>query len=306
MIARLVTRYILLFAGVLLALDIVAYTFVGRTYASELQPALGTPEYGRAYALAMRNVAITIAIFNLPLIAVVGLLSYALARVTIRPLELARERERNFAAEAAHELRSPLATIGAVAQAAREQQGEPLRASLDLIARTALDASEIVGDLLTLAREPSAHALHREIVDLAILAQQCAREFEKRAVDRAIAIVVQTQSALIEGDERRLRELLRNLLENALRHARSVIRLQTAPVGRYAEITVEDDGAGVETELRERIFQRFYRANGSEGLGLGLAIGRWIASAHGGALTVADGARGGAVFRLRLPATGVR
>jgi signal transduction histidine kinase len=304
-IARLVTRYLLLFMVVLLALDIVAYVFVGRIYAGELQPALGTPEYARAYALAMRNVAVTIVLFNLPLIALVGVLSYALAKITIRPLELARERERNFAAEAAHELRSPLATIATLAQAAQGEEDIQLRASLDTIASTALDASEIVADLLTLAREPSEHALHREVVDLAILTQQCAREFEKRAIDRTIALVIHTESALVQGDERRLRELLRNLLENALRHARTVIRLRSGAFGRYAEIIVEDDGDGIDEQMRERIFERSYRAH-SDGLGLGLAIARWIAYAHGGALTVADAARGGARFRLRLPALATR
>jgi len=305
-IARLVTRYLLLFLVVLIALDIVAYIFVGRIYASELQPALGTPEYARAYALAMRNVAVTIALFNLPLIALVGLLSHVLARVTIRPLEMARQRERDFAAEAAHELRSPLATIAALAQAAQAQHDADLHASLTTIENTALDASEIVADLLTLAREPTKQALHREIVDLAILTQQCAREFEKRAVNHSIALVVQTESALVAGDERRLRELLRNLLENALRQARSVIRLRSLSNGRIAEITVEDDGTGIEAEVRERIFERFYRANGSEGLGLGLAIARWIAYAHGGALTVSDADHGGALFRLKLPVVTTR
>jgi len=300
-IARLVTRYLLLFLVVLIALDVVAYVFVGRIYAGELQPALGTPEYARAYALAMRNVAVTIVLFNLPLVALVGLLSYVLARVTIRPLEMARQRERDFAAEAAHELRSPLATIAAVAQAARAQHDAELQNALTTIENTALDASEIVADLLTLAREPSAHALHREILDVAILTQQCAREFEKRAVNSSIALVIQTESALVSGDERRLRELLRNLLENALRHARSTVRLRSTAGGRFAEITVEDDGSGIDSEVRERIFERFYRANGSEGLGLGLAISRWIAYAHGGALTVCDADHGGAVFRLKLP-----
>ena len=306
MIARLVTRYLLLFLVVLIALDIVAYIFVGRIYAGELQPALGTPEYARAYALAMRNVAITIVLFNVPLLALVGLLSYVLARVTIRPLEMARQRERDFAAEAAHELRSPLATIAAVAQAAQQQTDADLHASLTTIENTALDASEIVADLLTLAREPSQHALHREILDLAILTQQCAREFEKRAINSSIALVIQTESALVQGDERRLRELLRNLIENALRHARSVIRLRSNANGRFAELTVEDDGSGIDAEIRERIFERFYRTNGSEGLGLGLAISRWIAYAHGGALTVGDADQGGALFRLRLPAITTR
>ena len=306
MIARLVTRYILLFLLVLIALDVVAYVFVGRIYAGELQPALGTPEYARAYALAMRNVALSIVLFNLPLVVLVGILSYVLAKTTIRPLEMARQRERQFAAEAAHELRSPLATIAAVAQAAQQQSGGELHTSLSTIENTALDASEIVADLLTLAREPSTHALHREILDLAILTQQCGREFENRAFSSAIALDIQTESALVQGDERRLRELVRNLVENALRHARSVVRLRSLADGRFAEITVEDDGTGIDAAMRERIFERFYRANGSEGLGLGLAIAQWIADAHGGALTVCDADRGGALFRLRLPAVSTR
>ena len=121
LIARTTALYLLIFACVLAALDAGAYVFIQREYISFLGPALGTAEGGAGLAAAMRRVLLTILAIDVPLIAVVGLASYALARVTIAPLEAARERERIFAADAAHELRSPLTAIASVAQAARLQ-----------------------------------------------------------------------------------------------------------------------------------------------------------------------------------------
>jgi len=175
---------------------------------------------------------------------------------------------------------------------------------LETIIRTALDASAIVGDLLTLAREPAPHALHTELLDLAILALQCVAEFEERAKTAAIDLHLETQSALVNGDERRIRELLRNLLENGLRHARTRLAVRTSQQGKTATITIADDGAGIEPSQQERIFERFFRSNEqSEGLGLGLSIGRWIALAHGGELRASNqqGA-GGALFTVTFPA----
>lgn len=304
MIVRLAIRYLLLFAIVIVALSIFAYVFVGQIYAAELQPALGTPEYAGAYAAAMGHVAASIALFDLPLLLAVGGISYLLARAAIAPLLAAREREKRFAAEAAHELRSPLATIATVAQAIRQDAHPDLHPHLETIARTALDASAIVADLLTLAREPGSHALQMEPLDLAIIARQCVDEFSERANTQGLSIEVQTQSAVINGDERRIRELLRNLLDNAMRHARAHVYVRTSQAGKTALLSVEDDGAGIEPPLQERIFERFYRASSTgEGLGLGLSIGRWIALAHGGDL-LATGSTGasGATFILRLPA----
>lgn len=304
MTARLTLRYLLLFLVVLAGISLAAYRFMAGVYAGYLLPVLGTPEYAAAYGGALRHVALTIALFDAPLIVLFGAVSYVFARSTLEPLLAARERERRFAAEAAHELRSPLATIATVAQAARPGAPPDVQPALETIARTALDASSIVADLLTLAREPAAHALHLETLDLAMVAHQCAAEFEERARAAGVTLNVEAHTALVNGDERRIRELLRNLLDNGLRHARTALTLRTQQAGKTALLSVEDDGPGIEPSLQERVFDRFYRGNEqSEGLGLGLSIGRWIAAAHGGDLRAANapGDRG-AAFTLRLPA----
>lgn len=305
MTVRLTLRYLGLFLVLLAGVSAVAYALLARMYAGYLQPAIGTPEYAVAYGAAMKHAAVSIALFDLPLLVLFGAVSYLFARATLEPLLAARERERRFAAEAAHELRSPLATIASVAQAARADAPATLQPPLDTIARTALDASSIVADLLTLAREPAAHALNLETLDLAIVAHQSAQEFVDRATAKGVALCVEASSALVNGDERRIRELLRNLLENGLRHARSKLTVRTQQSGKTALLSVEDDGPGIEPSLQERVFDRFYRANeSSEGLGLGLSIGRWIAVAHGGELSATTAPGHGAAFTLRLPALG--
>ena len=305
MIVRLTLRYVLLFAVVIVAFSIVVYLLIGQFYAGALQPALGTPEASAAYAAAMRHVLASIALFDLPLLLIIAAISYLLARAHIEPLLAARDRERRFAADAAHELRSPLATIATVAQAARQDAHPATDAHLETIARTALDASAIVADLLTLAREPAAHALVTEPLDLAIVARQTAAEFAQRAIEKGIDLRLETQSTIINGDERRVRELLRNLLDNGLKHARSSLVVRTTQLANTATLSVQDDGPGIEPAMQDRIFERFCRSDAKgEGLGLGLSIGRWIALAHGGELRAANSGQGGAIFIAKFPALG--
>ncbi len=130
------------------------------------------------------------------------------------------------------------------------------------------------------------------------------QEFAERAKAANIEMRLETKSALINGDQGRVRELLRNLLENGLRHARGSLVVRTAQSGKTASLSVQDDGPGIEPSMQERVFDRFYRGSvGGEGLGLGLSIGRWIALAHGGDLQAArSAAESGATFILRLPA----
>lgn len=276
---------------------------MSREYASLLAPALATPEGGAAMAAAMRRVIFTLAAIDAPLIAIVALASYALARATIAPLEAARRRERIFAADAAHELRSPLTAISAIAQAARANASADAKAAFEAIARSAHEASDVVADLLTLARDPARHALHCEPVDLAAVVTGTSRETEPVAAARGIRLESATESAIVDGDERRLRELSRNLLDNAIRHAHKTVSIHSRRNGRLCEIVVDDDGDGVPPEERERIFQRFYRhANDGMGTGLGLAIVRWIARAHDGSVTVDATPSGGARFIAAIPA----
>lgn len=299
-IVRLVFVYLAIFAVVLAALSLGAYAFVGQQYHSLLTPALSTPEGASAYAGAMRRVATTIVAFDIPLLVVVGVASWILARVSVAPWMSARERERRFIADAAHELRSPLASISSLAQAARHEGESRMREALDMIVKTSLDTSELINDLLTIARSPSATLLQREPVEVVAIARACVSEFSPRFAVSQIALETDLQSGIVNGDERRLRELLRNLLENALRHARSRVRLQCLTEGSRVRFIVSDDGEGVTAEMRDHIFDRFFRNGDASGTGLGLSIARWVASAHGGSLILEETATG-ASFIAEFP-----
>ena len=97
--------------------------------------------------------------------------------------------------------------------------------------------------------------------------------------------------AIVEGDEPRLLQLVRNLLDNATRHATSRVDVRLSSAGSDVLLDVEDDGPGVDPELRPRLFERFAKGTNSPGSGLGLAICRWIADAHGGAISFSGGSR---------------
>lgn len=302
MILRTAALYLAVFICVLLALSVGAYAFVEREYASLMGPALGTPEAAAGMTSAMRHVVATIATIDLPLVLVFGLASYALARAAIAPVEAARERERIFASDAAHELRTPLAAIASVAQASRATAPPESRAAFEEIARTALDASEIVSGLLTLARDPRPGVLQCEPVDLAGVVTACVRDLNGAASAHGVRVETQPGSAIVDGDERRLRQLAANLAENALRYARTTVRISSLQTPRGCELIVEDDGAGIPEAERERVFARFYRRErDGTGNGLGLAIVRWIALAHRGTVTVREASLGGASFVVTLP-----
>jgi signal transduction histidine kinase len=293
-IARLVGAYLAIFALVLLAISIGVYMLFAGQYHSVLLPALGTPEGAAVYAAAMRRVALAIAGADLPLLAIVGVASWILAQLSVRPLMQAQERERAFIADAAHELRSPLAAIATVAQAAKHTH-DPAKTSeaFATIAASAIDASALISDLLMLARTPAPALLAREPIDLAAIAHACASEFAPRIESAGLALDPQIGVAIIDGDARRLRELLRNLLENAVRHASSTIRLETGVEGKRAYVRVADDGNGVDPSLRARLFDRYVTGGG--GSGLGLAIAQWVTRAHEGTLALEERS-GGASF----------
>jgi two-component system, OmpR family, sensor kinase len=299
-ISRLTAAYLTIFALVLIAISAVVYTLLAAEYHSLLLPALATPEGAAVYANSMRRVLLAIAGADVPLLVVVGLASWFLARLSVRPLLAAQARERAFVADAAHELRSPLAAIATVAQAARAyEDAATIRESLDTIAESAMDASALIADLLTLARSPEPALLVREPVDLAAIAQGCASEFAPRAAAASVVLDLRVRSAIVDGDARRLRELLRNLLENALRHASSSITIEAGTEAKRAFLRVSDDGPGVEPSIRTHLFDRF--VSGAQSTGLGLSIAQWVARAHEGTLAL-DEQRPGASFVALFPA----
>ncbi|HTD32071.1 MAG TPA: HAMP domain-containing sensor histidine kinase, partial [Candidatus Elarobacter sp.] len=271
----------------LLVLDAVAFFWLAGREHDLLQPVLGTDVGRAAYDAARRRIALGLGLMDLPLLLAAGAAAWAMAAVSVRPLADAREREARFAAEAAHELRTPLARIASLAQTARANASEAARdAAFAKIAAVAVDASGTISDLLALVREERVAPKLSEPVDLGAVA--------RAAVDAAGAgglahEVDAGEGCWVEGDERRLRRLVENLVENANRHARSGVRVRVACDGARVALSVEDDGPGVPATMRQRIFERFVRADDDErGSGLGLAICRAIARAHGGDVVLED------------------
>lgn len=231
----------------------------------------------------------------------------ALARTMNRMLdriEQSQTTQRRFVSDASHELRSPLATIRQHAELAR---AHPNASSLDGLSRVVLDEGarmqDLVEGLLVLARldEGRAGAIApTDLDDLALAEAQRLRGMGVQADGRGIG------PARVLGSAQLLSRALRNLVDNAARHARSLVTIRVFERDGRVLLQVEDDGSGIPAEQREHVFDRFARldearARDAGGSGLGLAIAREIALAHGGTLTVGDGAAGGALFTLTLP-----
>ncbi|CAB4908478.1 HAMP domain-containing sensor histidine kinase [Rhodococcoides fascians] len=225
-----------------------------------------------------------------------------------RTARLAEEDMRRFLADAAHELRTPVAGISALAQSLqRDAEHRPDRVARwsELLVGESSRASRLVGDMLDSVRAESTSDLDATDIDLV--------DITRRTVERAALLmpdirfdVDATQPVPVRVDVGRIEQILSNVLDNAGRFTPSGGTIRVA-VGRdtHAFITVDDEGPGVAEADRERIFERLVRLNSardraSGGVGLGLSIARTLARAHGGELVCLAGPSG-ARFRLTLP-----
>lgn len=220
-------------------------------------------------------------------------------------LDAAATAQRRFVSDASHELRSPLATIRQHAELA---QLHPDATSVDDLAGVVHDEGlrmqELVDALLLLTRLDEQAALREDLVDLDDLALA---EVRRLRAGGATVDGSGIRAARVRGDARLLGQLVRNLADNAARHARSAVAIGVTGRGAEVVLTVDDDGAGVPPDERDRIFERFVRldearARDAGGSGLGLAIVRAIAEAEGGGVRVEDSPLGGARFSVVLPA----
>ncbi len=231
-------------------------------------------------------------------------------------LEASVDQQRQFTADASHELRTPVTIVRTAARVALQQPTRTdaeYRETLDLIEQEAIRLSRIVDDMFTLTRADTGTYPVRltpmyldEVVDDAVRAARVV------ATTRGVAIEAScVRPAPFTGDEDLIRRLITNVLDNAIRFtpAGSAVRVALDRSARRYALSVTDQGPGIPPEAHHRIFERFYRVDAARaqrgtadgGAGLGLALARWIAQVHDGDITLAASSRLGSTFVVTLP-----
>jgi two-component system OmpR family sensor kinase len=226
-------------------------------------------------------------------------------------LEAVLESQRRFLADASHELKTPLAAVGGMAELLREgaDEGRPeqRRLAVTTIEREVDRMGRLVSDLLTLSRAEQRPPLGRDGVDLGELARDAVREARELAPGRPIE--ARTEGVItVCGDRETLRRAVRNLVDNAVQHTSDAGRIDVTARSdaQTAVLEVRDTGGGIPPEDVPHVFERFYRADPSRartsgGSGLGLAIVRSVVEWHGGSVELASEVGRGTTVTIRLP-----
>lgn len=227
-------------------------------------------------------------------------------------LEEALERERRFVDDASHELRTPLAVLKTELELAlrRSRSADELEAAVRSAAEEVEDLSQLAEHLLLLARaDRGLLATKRTRSDVVQLVEQLCTGVEQRAKDRGVRLRTDLPRPVwVEIDPLLVRQALSNIVDNALRHTPpgGDVSLGVSCESSWAEVVVSDSGRGFDAELLPRAFEPFARSDGARvcgsGAGLGLAIVRAVAEAHGGTAEARNRESGGASVVLRLPA----
>jgi len=237
-----------------------------------------------------------------------GVLATAFDRMS-ESVEREEGLRRQLVRDVAHEVRTPLTILRGTTEGLVDGVLEPDEETLRSLHDEVLRLTGLVGDLETLAAVDAA-ALRLELrsVDLADVAGAAVSIARGAAVDAGIALETDLHPAGVRGDPERLRQVVVNLMSNALRHtpAGGRIQVRTKLEGHDALLEVLDTGAGIAPADLPHVFERFYRGAGAEGgsgSGIGLAVAAELVQAHGGAIGARNRPDGGAAFTLRLPAT---
>jgi len=220
------------------------------------------------------------------------------------------DRMRRFITDASHELRTPLTTIRGFAELYRQGAAGDVEMLMSRIEAESRRMGVLVEDLLLLAQLDAQRPLERSRVDLLALASDAVHDARSIAPDRPITLEVLDGPGTPEvtGDEARLRQVLGNLVANALRHTPdgAAVTVRVGTVGQDAVLEVQDTGPGMEESDAQRVFERFYRADTSRtratgGTGLGLSIVDSLVRAHGGRVSLTTAPGQGCRFRVSMP-----
>ncbi len=231
-------------------------------------------------------------------------------------LEASIEQQRQFMADASHELRTPVTIARTAASVALQQPTRSeaeYRETLEIIEQQTVRLSRIVDDLFTLTRaDAGTYPIRQTPMYLDELVDDVVRAARVVANTRSVSIVAEcVHPAPFTGDEDLIRRLIINVLDNAIRYSPpgGVVRVALDRSGSKYAVSISDQGPGIAAEVQPRIFERFYRVDAARthngvsdgGAGLGLALARWIAQAHHGDIALATSSRLGSTFVITLP-----
>lgn len=232
---------------------------------------------------------------------------------TLARIEQSFDQLRRFTSDASHELRTPLTAIRAVGEVGLREKAAPehYREVIGSMLEEAGRLTGLVESLLAISRADSGQ-IRLALAEITVLpfVHEISALLEVLAEEKAQRIVIGgDETARVRGDRGILRQVLINLLDNAVKYspAGGTVSVRVRAAGRAVTVEVEDTGPGIAPEHRTRVFDRFYRIDEARsreagGAGLGLAIAKWGAEAHGGRIGLECPAAGGCIFRLTLPA----
>ncbi len=262
-----------------------------------------------------QGLAITLSFVGAAALAAFFLISIFFSRWALKPVERAWSQQKQFVADASHELKTPLTVILANTAILKSRPDDPIASQEQWIESTQVEArrmQDLVSDMLELARpDDDGDVLETtfELVDLSDLTESLVLQFESVAFERSVALECEADENIrVKGSRKRLERLVSTLLDNACKYAAegSDVRVSLHVKSRGAVLCIANNGSVIEPEDLPHIFDRFYRADkartsGAGGFGLGLAIARETALQHHGSITASSAAGDGTVFRVTLP-----
>ena len=258
------------------------------------------------------SLAVSLLIAAIAILVVFFVISFFLSNWALRPVKEAWESQKQFVADASHELKTPLTVILANNSILLKHSQDSIASQSQWIESTQVEAQNmqgLVNEMLELAQVESRAAIEHSMLDFSDLVDGIALQFESVAFERGCEYRENVKEGLlVDGDESRLRKAVSTLIENALKYVdeKGVVTITLRANDRKSILEISNTGTAISKEDIPHIFDRFYRTDkartsGTGGYGLGLAIAREIAREHNGDITCESNEKAGTVFTMTLP-----
>jgi signal transduction histidine kinase len=311
---KLTVFYMLLISLILVSFSVALYYSYAKTISSDIEGNFTDQEQELIVSKSMERLGLLLLLINGGTLIATGIISFVLVGVTLKPIREAMDKQKQFTADAAHELRTPLAIMKTEAEVAL---GEPEFAKVSPLLKSNLEEierlSQIVENLLLLSRmDDPQNKINPEKIVFSELVQESVEKIrpymERKGLHLRTSI---PENVVLKGDKEWLRRLLLNLLKNSVDYNREKgqVSVELKEQAKGVLLSISDTGIGIPPEDLPHIFERFYRAEKShsqkiQGTGLGLTIAKSIVEAHHGDIRIKSALGRGTTVEVFLPWNG--